>query len=289
MTNQSYDFHYFSKVIKGADLNTWLATAISLVALGGIVSGKLGQKDLGYILTGVGVGATLVAKTANKTAEDTRLIMNDFEDISAQVRTNVTFKSLQESNVTITEVNWELLAGSRLPVCIRGDRPESLKVAEWLAQKMKGMSLFVSDTIEDIRVSQCISPGIEANVVPIDEVLNYQTQPDYPSIIGCFDLELGRRKTSDRASAINELWDLVVILDSPTVSPQTNHCVALGMTYVVMGKSFDGWQDILVGTAATEYAMQRKDLPYWKVIIERWDTGEFPVLVNNKYARLPSL
>ncbi len=288
MTKKLYDIHYLTTVARNTDLNTWLATAIALGCVGGVIAGKLGARDVGYLLTGAGIGSTVLARSNNKIAEDTRLILNDVDDVSAQTRTNQLFKELSETPVVLQETNWEIVASAGLPVCIRGDHQESLRIAEWLAQKTQGVSVFVSETIEEIKTTQQVVPGTKSNICVLEDILDYRVQTDYEGIIEALNSHLILRRNSDRFS--DNLWDLVVILDNPPVIPSTKHSAANNINYVVLGQSVNGWQEVLVGKEAIAYAHKLKDLSqYWSKVLDLWNAGEFPVLVDKKYARLPKL
>ncbi|MBW4558437.1 MAG: hypothetical protein KME59_21430 [Trichormus sp. ATA11-4-KO1] len=282
-----FDYAFYKQALDSSKLSAIVATSIALACLGGLVSGKLGQKDLGWLLTGIGVGATIAARSSVKVADQTKYILNDYEDISAQTRTNVEFKQLQEPSITIEEYNWETLATLGLPTCVIGDRQESLKIAEWLAWKTPGTSVYITDSPGDVKVSQTIVPSTQYNVCTINELQNYTVSTDYLGIIEAFNSELHYRRIKDKLSHQNEPY--VVIWDNPPNPPDIKGSVSLSIYYVVLGRHFDGWQEILVGADAVKHAHERSLLPYFKEVLRRWSGGVFPVLVNGQYALLPQL
>jgi hypothetical protein len=276
-----FDLSYLTSVVHNADLSSYLATAIALGCLGGVVSGKVGVKDLGYLFCGLGMGATVAARASIKNSQDTKYILNDLDDLSAQARTNVIYKELQEPKVTLKDADWTTMALAGVPVSISGDRQKSLEVAEWLALAHGGKSDYVSDTPENIEVSQCVVPG-QATVGSLMDILSYSVSPTYDGIIEALDHHLDLRRVDQDLRQ-----PLVVVLDNPPRIPNTKHCASLNVYYIILGKLVDNWQTIEVGTEAYQKAQKQQSLPYWQTVLEQWNSGECPVLVNGFYARLP--
>jgi hypothetical protein len=278
-----FDFFYLSKTLNLSTVTYLTTAAIALGCFGGSVSNKFSKRDndIGWLLVILGMGATVATRTSIRTAEDTKLILNDYEDISAQVRTNVEFKSLHEPTVTVPEYNWSSLVKTKGHVSITGDRDLSIKIAEYLSNSYKGTIVFVSNAIEDIKVTQQIVPGIgPAN--NLMDILSYAVSPSYSAIVESLDLH-GELRAND--SSIRQ--PLVVILDNPEVLPKPVRNI--NVSYIVTGKQVPGWVNIKVGSEAYLEAQNKTSTPYWQEVMSKWNTGMEPCLVNSQVAKIPNL
>lgn len=278
-----YDYSYLKSTLDSSRLSTYMATAIALGCVGGLVANRVTARDIGFLMTGMGMGATIAAKSSSKVAQDTKLILNDYEDLSAQARTNIAFTELQVVPVEIPEYNWATLVNSKYSCGIMGDRGVSIKVASWLSSQSVGKSYFVSELSEEIRVSQTLGLGKETKGSLLD-IVNQRVLPSYPHLLNTLDANLLARRSNP-----NLREPLIFVLDNPPHLPDIRQAAEMGITYIVLGKLAPNWTDILVGAQALYYLSEQPDTEYIKQVRLRFLKSPPELLVRGQYARLPEL
>jgi hypothetical protein len=283
---------FLRKTIHDCTISGVISTVVAFTALGGIVTNKISVKDASWLLLGTGIASSISAIKSIGVSSDTKYILNDYDDVSAQVRTNQLYEELQEPN--IQEYNWQVLNSVGYPISILGDRDKALKLASWLSSKSgTANSIMISDCSSDVAVvnyGQLIIPGNDVAEYAFKSMIDYSVSMDYPATIKSLNSHTVRLNNDFREGVIASEDSFMVLLDEPPSMPILAPNVYSLMRYVVIGtKGGDAWVTVLLGEEAIDYADKNSASSpvYWSTVTRRWMSGEYPVLVNGRYAKLP--
>lgn len=229
-----YDYQHYSSIRLQAVIGCLCTTGLTLGSIATTVAARVSDRTspiIPYALL-AGLAATVPARTGLKVIDDTQRLLNDYEDISGQVRTNQVFTQMSlEPAKKEPEYNWQRAKYSMESISILGDPERALLLAQWLAT---GHVVYINTSIQPFQCSQQILVRADGETgLLLPEILDYKAISTYEGLID----SLGKYKGSY----------MTLVLINPPQIPINNP----NLRYISIGKDLGYGIKIYLGSDAT--------------------------------------
>lgn len=172
-----YDYHYYNQTKMNSLVAGGVSVFLLLTGTSTAISSRFISRHHPLLLYGslLTLVASLPAKSALSIFEDTQRVLNDYDDISAQVRTNQVFYQMSKEPKVVQEYNWHILKATNGVISVIGSRKETLDLILALCG---GRTVYVGNKEANLPVSQSIPvyPNGDDNL-SLQEILDYKGKP----------------------------------------------------------------------------------------------------------------